>query len=185
MFTCFFTHKTYSVLEYSVCTFGNISGKFAHFFAQISNRKKSLFLAFFSFQIFSNYSSSGTAQNIKKILAHIIFSILYIKTPQQHHLNDSQRRRWWNKKNVYCVSAARRILNFYTWIKINCISLRWTLATVTLLIIPTRRVVVKVKKDRVLKKVNFFLNYLKKLIKVQVLKFFFPFFFTTAVAYFL
>lgn len=62
-------------------------------------------------------------------------------------------------------SAARRTQNFYTWIKINCISRQWTLASVTLLIIPIhRRVVVKWKKERALKKVNkkqflFFVNF--------------------------
>lgn len=50
--------------------------------------------------------------------------------------------------------AARRTQNFYTWIKINCISRRWTLASVTLLIIPIHRVVVKWTKERVLTKVN-------------------------------
>lgn len=60
----------------------------------------------------------------------------------------------WTRSFLVLIQAARRTQNFYTWIKINCISRRWTLASVTLLTIPIHRVVVKWKKERVLKKVN-------------------------------
>lgn len=51
------------------------------------------------------------------------------------------------------IQAARRTQNFYTWIKINCISRQWTLASVTLLTTPIHREVAKAK-ERVLEKVN-------------------------------
>lgn len=49
-------------------------------------------------------------------------------SPSHTHLVNEKKRK-----------AARRTQNFHTWIKINCISRQWTLASVTLLTILTHR----------------------------------------------
>lgn len=73
-------------------------------------------------------------------------------------LNDRQRTHYHHQLRGN-TKAARRIQNFYSWIKINCISRRWTLASVTLLIIPIKHKV-KLNRERALKKVNSYFFFL-------------------------
>lgn len=74
----------------------------------------------------------------------LFFPFIFLPINAKHPSNDEHAR---------FSLAARRTQNFYTWIKINCISRQWTLASVTLLTIPIHR---EVAKERALKKVNTF-----------------------------